>query len=131
SHEGFEFLEDPIAMARSLQKPRAIADIFIFLEEACDGSLKYDLSREMASLSVLTIETFEHWWKQLDFKVRNKIRKATKMGVELRPATLDDDFVRGVEKIYNESPIRQGRRFWHYGKGFTQIKIDLSSFPDR
>jgi len=130
SHEGFEFLEDPLAMVKRLQWERPVADLFTFLDETSNGSAGYPFHKEAKSVSILMITTFEQWWKGLDFKVRNKIRKTQRSGVELRPAELSDDFVRGVESIYNESPVRQGRKFWHYGKGFAQIKKDLSSFPD-
>jgi hypothetical protein len=80
---------------------------------------------EPAGASVLTFKGFDDWWKNLNFKARNKARKAQKCGVELRPAKLDDVFVRGVQVIYNESPLRQGRKFLHYGKSFTTIKARL------
>jgi hypothetical protein len=44
---------------------------------------------------------------------------------------LNDAFISGVEKIYNENPLRQGRKFTHYGKNARQIKEDLSSFLDK
>ena len=40
-------------------------------------------------------------------------------------------FVEGIVKMYNESPLRQGKPFWHYGKNFDQIKADHSSYLDR
>jgi hypothetical protein len=80
---------------------------------------------------VLTFKNYEDWWTGLHFKARNKARKAQKTGVELRPAVLDDDFVSGVVKIYNETPVRQDRIFTHYGKSPAQVREDLSSFPER
>ena len=79
---------------------------------------------------MLTFASFDEWWKKLDFKARNKARKAAKCGVELRVTPADDDFVRGVEIIYNECPVRQGRKFTHFGKDFATIKNDLASFPE-
>jgi hypothetical protein len=131
SHEWFEFLDDPPATIKRLQLGKTIADLFTFLGEAPNGNSEYPFQKEVASASILTITTFEQWRKNLDCNVRNKISKAERIGVELRPTELSDAFVKGVKNIYNESPIRQGRKFWHYGKGFAQIKHDLSSFPDR
>ena len=48
------------------------------------------------------------------------------MGVEVRECAYDDDFVRGMTSIFNETPIRQGRRFWHYGKDFETVKRQFS-----
>src|SRR6267143_931857 len=129
-HEWFEFLENPPAMVKRIQQGPPVADVFTFLQEVQNGHSDYQFHKEMDGAAVLKVTTREEWWKNLDFKVRNKARKAQKSGVELRPAELTDDFVRGVESIYNESPLRQRKKFWHYGKGFAQIKEDLSSFPD-
>jgi hypothetical protein len=130
-HEWFEFLSDPTPMIRALREHRSGVDLLSFLGDTAHGSGKYSFYSETASAAVLTVTSFDAWCRGLDFKVRNKIRKAEKSGVELRVATLDDDFARGVEQIYNESPVRQGMRFWHYGKSAAAIKQDLSSFPDR
>jgi hypothetical protein len=43
----------------------------------------------------------------------------------------DDDFVKGIQGIYNETPIRQGRRFWHFGKDFETVKRESSTYLDR
>ena len=39
---------------------------------------------------------------------------------------LTDDFVRGVVAIYNQSPVRRGKPFWHYGKDCAIVKEELS-----
>jgi hypothetical protein len=129
-HEWFEFLDDPAAFVAEAKRAR-VADILTFLQEAHVERRAFPFHKEVASASVLSFKSFDDWWKSLHFKARNKARKVQKTGVELRPAKLDDDFVRGVEKIYNESPLRQGRKFTHYGKSFATIKEDLSSFPER
>lgn len=130
-HEWFEFPEEPLALIKGFHDGRPIADLFTFIQEGPDGVPKYPFYNEPDGASILTIGTFDAWWKKLDFKVRNKIRKAQKIGVELRLTSLDDDLVRGVKSIYDESPLRQGRKFWHYGKSLDVIKNDLSSFPER
>jgi hypothetical protein len=56
------------------------------------------------------------------------IRKSQKAGVEVREATFNDDFVQGMVEIFNESPVRQGRPFWHYGKDFETVKHQFSRF---
>src|SRR5437773_3320711 len=43
-------------------------------------------------------------------------------------ASFDDTFVRGMTSIFNETPIRQVRRFLHYGKDFETIKRQFSRF---
>src|SRR5262249_30655478 len=43
----------------------------------------------------------------------------------------NDELVRGIVEINNDSQIRQGRRFPHYNKTHDQVKQDHSSFLDR
>jgi hypothetical protein len=33
--------------------------------------------------------------------------------------------------IYNETPVRQGRRFWHYGKNFATVQMENGTYKDR
>lgn len=128
-HEWFEYLENPPACIEEIKRAK-VADVLTFLQEAHVPRPKYPFLQEPAHASVVEFKDFKTWWDALHFKARNKARKVQKTGVELRPAKLDDEFVRGVEKIYNEAPLRQGRKFTHYGKSFAQIKEDLSSFPE-
>jgi hypothetical protein len=130
-HEGCEFLKDPVGTVERLRRGRARADVLTFLHEAYDESAAYPFHQEPAAAAVLTFTRYEEWWEQLHFKVRNKIRKAQKTGVELRVVELDEEFARGVEAIYNELPIRQGRKFYHYGKTAAAIHAELGSFADR
>ena len=46
----------------------------------------------------------------------------------MKPATFDDRFVEGMTSIFNETPIRQGRRYLHYGKDFETVKRQFSRF---
>jgi hypothetical protein len=39
--------------------------------------------------------------------------------------------VRGIKDLYDETPIRQGRRFWHYGKDIETVRRENSSYLDR
>ena len=130
-HEWFDFLEDPAPFVQGLRDRGVAADLFTFLQEAHVPHKDYPYHREMVAASVLTISSYEAWWDNLHFKARNKARKARKCGVQIRAAELNDDFVMGVERIYNESPLRQGRKFIHYGKNAATIKGDLSSFPSQ
>jgi hypothetical protein len=63
--------------------------------------------------------------------VRNQIRKAEKEGVTVRETPYDDEFIRGMTAIFNEAPVRQGRRFWHYGKDFETVKRQFSRYLHR
>src|SRR5215469_13550395 len=83
-HEWFEYLEKPEAFIADIKQAR-VADILTFLQEAHVERPKLAFQSEPASASVLTFKSFDDWWKNLNFKARNKARKAQKCGVELRP----------------------------------------------
>jgi len=114
-----------------MKATKGCADLFTFLQESHLVRPELPFHRETASTSVLTIKSLDDWWNKLHFKARNKARKAQKTGVEIHETELNDAFVRGVAKIYSESPLRQGRKFTHYRKDFTAIKNDLSSFLEK
>jgi hypothetical protein len=54
------------------------------------------------------------------------VRKSQKAGVTVSQVPFTNDFVRGVVEIYNQSPIRRGKRFRHFGKDFDTVKAQLS-----
>lgn len=80
----------------------------------------------MESLAVLPIQSFDHWWKnEIRSRIRSKIRKAENKGVVVKRVEYDDAFVQGMTDIFNETPVRQGRTFWHYGKDFETVKREF------
>lgn len=130
-HEWCDFLDDPPAAIEQMQRTPHVADLFTFVQEICDDPLTLSFHKEPIGVSILRVTTYQKWWDEMGFKARNKVRKGQKSGVDLRLIQLDDDFARGVESIYNETPVKQGRWFYHYGKKANEIKEELSSFLDR
>ncbi len=121
--EGYDFLEDPEAAIGALRTSQARADLFTFTQKLSDTSPKYSYPMEWDNMAALRVCTFDDWMaKQIDFKARNKARKAIKNGVVVREVLVDEDFVRGISTIYNESPIRQGKPFWHYEKDIEAVR---------
>ncbi len=43
-----------------------------------------------------------------------------KKGVVVKEIPFDDSLVKGIWEVYNECPVRQGRRFSHYGKSIEK-----------
>ena len=130
--EGYQFLEDPELALGALRKSGTRIDLFTFIQKLSDTSPKYNYPIEWDNMAALRVSTFDDWMtKQIDFKVRNKVRKATKNGVVVREVPFDDAYVRGIHAIYNESPIRQGKPFWHYGKDLESVRKMNATFMDR
>jgi hypothetical protein len=129
--EKYVFPDDPAAMSEALRKTGVRIDLFTFLQRLPETSPQYSYHVELDNLAVLPISTFDHWWnKQLRSYPRNRARQAEKKGVILREVPLDDDLLKGICDIYNESPVRQGKRFPHYGMTMQKARAYAGTFPD-
>lgn len=128
-HEWCDFLNEPAVAAAEL-KSNHQADLFTFVTEIGD-TRSYPFRHESAKMAVLPVKSYDDWWQVIGKKKRNQIRKAQKNGVELRIVPLDKYFARAVETLYNECPVRQGRKFYHYGQSAADIEQELSSFIGR
>jgi hypothetical protein len=127
----YKFLDDPEALLAGLRKSDARVDLFTFLQRLPETSPKYSYPMEWDNFAVLTISTFEQWWtERLGFKGRNKAKQAEKKGVVVREVPFDDTLVNGICEIYNESPVRQGRPFPHYGKKIDVVRKMSATFLD-
>jgi hypothetical protein len=117
-------LPDPIAILDRLRAPTAgKIDIFTFCQRLPDVIPKYDFPLEWEAIAALDYKDHKFWFEKiLDDKTRNMIRKAPKKGVDLKVVDFNDELVRGIVEIYNETPVRQGRPFKHYGKTFDEAK---------
>jgi hypothetical protein len=131
--EWFEDLDDPQAVVLALKQQLGRSpDLFTFWQRMPNVQPRHGYRVEWEELAVLPIQSYEHWWKnQIKSRVRNQIRKAEKDGLVVKEVPYDDDFVRGMTAIFNESQVRQGRPFWHYGKSFETVKAQFARFVYR
>ena len=130
--EGFQFFEDPQAAIDALRNSRTRFDLFTFKQRLSDGPPQYDYPMEMDNMAVVRVSTYDHWLtNQINFKVRNKVRKSEKNGVLVRELPFDDELIRGIQGVYNSSPVRQGKRFKHYGIDLDALRRMKSTFLDR
>jgi hypothetical protein len=128
----YVFPDDPAAVSEALRKTGSRIDLFTFLRPLTETSVQFPYHVESDNLAVLPISTFEHWWtKQLRSYPRNRARQAEKKGVVLREVAVNDELHKGICDIYNECPIRQGKRFPHYGMTMEQARSYAGTFPDR
>jgi hypothetical protein len=108
------------------------ADIFTFAQRLPDITPRFNYPFELDNLAAIPVTTFDAWFKhRTGTDVRQNVRRALKAGVIVRVVPFDDVLVSGIMGIYNESPVRQGRPFWHYGKNFATIKTETSHALDR
>lgn len=129
--EGYKFLADPESAIAGVRSSNVRADLFMFLQKLPEPSPQYQYPFDWDNLAVLPVSTFDHWWsQQIGFKARNKAKQAGKKGIVVREVPFDDALVHGIWEIYNEAPVRQGRRFPHYGKSLEAVRAMSATFLD-
>lgn len=127
--EWFEDVADPQSAIDGLRRCTPVPDLVTFWQRIPDTEPHHPFHLGWESLAVLPIVTYENWWnKQVKGTTRNMVRKSQKVGVEVREAEFDEAFIHGLVEIFNETPVRQGRPFWHYGKDFETVKREFSRF---
>jgi hypothetical protein len=125
----YEDIENPKTLINELSKTEPRPDILTFWQRLPDTEPKYSYNMETEAIAALPIKSYSFWWDtQIDCKTRNMVRKSQKKGVTVRMVNFDDELVKGMTSIFNETPIRQGRRFLHYGKDFETVKREFSRF---
>ncbi len=127
----YKFIDDPEPIIESLKKLQPRIDLFTFMQRLPDTSPKFAYPIEWDNLAVLRITTYEQWWtKQIDNKTRNMVRRAEKKGIVVREVPFSDVLVEGIWRIYNETPIRQGKLFPHYGKDLKTVHWEEATHLD-
>ena len=127
-------LEDPKLCVQRLKDQKSHdlrADCFTFSQKLPATLPKYSYPMERDSVSAICLASFTEWWDKLPQETRKNIRRSQKRGVVIRVKQFDDDLIKGIAEVNDDSPVRQGRRNVHYGKSFDQTRKDHSSFLDR
>jgi len=107
------------------------ADIFTFIERkwCSDTTTTINPSPEWIktqdNIALLKIKDYQTWWNTIGKKTRNMVRKAEKDNIQISVTPQTDKLAEGIWKIYNETPIRQGRAFPHYGETLKTIAANM------
>ena len=97
-------------------------DLFTFTQRLADVKPRFSYPMIWDNLAAQPISTFDHWWtRQVDKKTRNMVRRANKKGIVTREVPFDGDLVEAIWRIYNETPVRQGKKYPHYGKSLQAV----------
>jgi len=128
----YNFPVSPEATISALRDCGTRVDLFTFLQPLPETAVKYSYPVEWDNLAVLPISTFDNWWNnQIRSYPRNRARQAEKRGVVLREVPFGPELLEGIRGIYNESPVRQGKKFPHYGMSPERIRDYANTFLDR
>ena len=125
-------VEDPESFITKLKESELKADVFTFAQRPPEITPKYDYHFEWDNWAAVPTTCFKDWWEnRLPQESRKNVRRAAKRGVVVRVVPFDDELVRGIQGIYNETPIRQEKRFWHFGKDIETLRRELATYLDR
>ena len=125
-------VEDPESFITKLEESELQADLFTFAQRPPEITLKYDYRFKWVNWAAVPTTCFKDWWEnRLPQESRKNVRRAAKRGVVVRVVPFNDDLVKGIHRIYNETPIRQGKRFWHFGKDLDTLRGELATYLDR
>jgi len=129
--DNYRFLDDPHPIISALKRCRTRIDLFTFMQRLPETAPKFRYPMVWDNVAALPISTFDDWWQNvLGFKGRNKARQAEKKGVDLREIPFDDQLIEGIWRIYNENPVRQGKRFPHFGMSLARVRDHAGTFLD-
>jgi hypothetical protein len=124
--EQYEYLNDYTPSGRFTEKlAERNIDLFTFVERkwCCPlTNLSPDWRKTDDNIAILKIKPYKEWLESVGKKTRNMVRKAEKAGVKVEVLTSSDQLAEGMWKIYNETPIRQGRAFSHYGVNLHEVR---------
>jgi hypothetical protein len=127
-------LEDPDVCVKELKNQGVDgvrADIFTFAQKVPGAPPQFHYLMEWDSVAAAGTTTFKRWWESLPQESRKNVRRSQKRGVTITVQRFDDELVRGIADVHNESTLRQGVPNAHYGKTLEQLKKDHSAFVDR
>lgn len=119
-------LKDPETVIRELKASSARIDLLRFWQRIPESDPKYNYYHEWRHVAAIPITDYRTWWEELvNSNTRRLIRKSEKRGVTATQVELDDKLIQGITDMFNEHPVRRGKPFWHYGKGFEAVKKDM------
>lgn len=106
-------------------------DLFTFTQKIPATVPKYQYFLEWDSVATVRLINFQDWWEKLPQSTRKNVRRAEKRGVRISLRQFDDELIRELAELNNDSPVRQGERNMQFGKSLDQLRKDYSSFLDR
>lgn len=131
ARSGWEYEKDFRPTETFVERLREMGvDIFTFVERRWHHTFPHPQKSWIKAddnIALLQVPSYDEWWKNIGKKTRNMVRKAEKSGVNTEVVAPDVKLAEGIWKIYNETPIRQGRAFPHYGVTLESVKRGVLS----
>jgi hypothetical protein len=114
---------DPESTIQQIRERKLPADLFTFLQRPTETTSKFSYHMEWDNLAALQISTYDDWFKrQIHPNTRTNLRKAAKSGLVIKITEFGDELAAGLVTLFNETPIRQGKRYPYYGWDLEMVK---------
>ena len=124
-------VEDPESFIAELRESELKADVFTFAQRPPEVTPKYNYYWDWNNWAAVRTTCFKDWWESLPQESRKNVRRAARRGVVVKIVPFDDNLVNGVHRMYNHTPVRDGRLFWHFGKDVQSVRRELATYLDR
>jgi len=122
---------DPRAFVQALRESALRLDLCSFRVGAGGEVPPAPHRRHDEPLAVIDTRDPAAWWAGVPQQTRKNVRRAERRGLVVREVDFDEALVRGIRRIYDETPVRQGRPFWHHGKDLEAVRRENATFLDR
>jgi glycosyltransferase involved in cell wall biosynthesis len=127
-----EVVEDPDLFIARIKYQKLKADIFSFVQKLPQTQPRFKYYVEWDNVSAIPITSYQEWWeKRLPQVTRKSVRRGLKRGVVAKLTEFDDELVKGIVGIHNDTLMKQGEPFAHYGKEFSVVKQEYGTYLDR
>lgn len=123
--------KEPLAFVAQISSGPLRADLVTFAQEIDQHEPEHSFRFEWDNVAAIETADFDRWWASLPQATRKNCRRSERRGAQTGVVPLDEELARGIKRIYDESPIRQGRRFWHYGKDLEAVWRENATYADR
>lgn len=125
-------VDEPEMFIAKMKEANLKADIFTFTQKIPDIVPRYQYHLEWDNVAAIPIISFKDWWeKRLPQVTRKSIRRGGKRGVIAKVVEFNDELVRGIIEIHNDTPIRQGMPFAYMGMEFEDVKEGYGTYLDK
>jgi hypothetical protein len=130
--ECYESVASPTDLIPKIIEAQYDLDLFAFGQRLPDVEPRYPYYYEWQPIAALRVTSYENWLnRQIIKENRKNVAKAIKRGVDIRVVEYDDGLVAGIADIYNETPVRQGKRFSHYEKSLEAVRKENGTYIDK
>lgn len=126
-----QIVSNPETFLPKLKNSSLSADVFTFVQKIPDCKPRYKYNYVWDNMAAIPITTYQDWWESVSSDMRKDVKRAEKRGLVVKEVEFNDELIRGIIEINNETSVRQGKPFAHYGKDFDTVKKEHSTYLDR